>query len=125
MFASLFHAFMCSRIRFRRSAGASSRKPTVSFTPADPQYDVVITAIRCGVARNPRIKPANWSIRGWFTGLILVAVRAASTSMLLGNLFSLQQINSFFFMHILHEIPRSLDFNNNRVLAALQVLRVL
>ena len=82
---SLFHAFMCSRIRLRRSAAGLSRNPTVSFTPAAPQYEVVITAMRCG---------------GWFIGLIRVAVRAASTSMLLGNLFSRQQIKLFFFMGI-------------------------
>src|SRR5436189_1440867 len=43
-FAHAPQAFMCSMMRRRSSADALSRKPTVSRTPADPQYFWVITA---------------------------------------------------------------------------------
>src|SRR5450432_911593 len=71
-------AFMCNRMRLRRSAASPSRKPTVSFTPPPCQYLVVSTAMCAGVGANPGTRPTSRSTGGWLAGLISVAVGAAS-----------------------------------------------
>ena len=52
-FAQAPQAFMCETMRRRSSADALSRKPTVSRTPAEPQYFWVITARLSGDGWNP------------------------------------------------------------------------
>src|SRR4051812_10972990 len=85
-FAVFDQAFICSTIRLRSSAGAVSRKLTLSFTPsALCQYLLVSTeiAVRRSDARgsNPIIR----STCGRLTGLISTAVFAASAQRFLGR----------------------------------------
>jgi hypothetical protein len=80
------HAFMCCRIRLRRSAGVGSRKLTPSLRGLEPQYLAVTTAMRSGSLRSNDIPAiATGPKCGALAGLISLAVWAASTSRLLGS----------------------------------------
>src|SRR5580765_7198315 len=86
-FAVLPHALRWATMRVLSAVDGVSRKPTLRSTPFVPQYFVVITAMRRGVAVKPRMARASISIGAWLTGLIVDAVLAASTHLLRGNAF--------------------------------------
>src|SRR3954470_7709645 len=70
---------MCTTIRFRRSAGASSTKPTVSFTPSALCQYLVVNAAIASRFDNAGARASARSTAGRFTGFTPMAVRAASS----------------------------------------------
>src|SRR6266702_401385 len=80
-------AFMCRMIRFCKSSGGLSRKPTVRLTPCKPQYLVVNTAMRSGVATKSGITPVNRCNGVWLRGFTSTAVLAAAMAFSSGKRF--------------------------------------